>query len=152
LTAISPGPEWYFDEYSEWNEMEQEAMDRAEGKVLDLGCDAGRHSLYLQREGLDVLATDISSLALKKTREMGVKRTEQLDFNNVDDLDEEFDTVLLMGNNFGLVGSMENARNFLEKLETVTSQNAKLIAEVEEIKDPILKCIEKQMKASTTSR
>ena len=136
LTAISPGPEWYFDDYSEWNDMEQEAMDKAEGKVLDIGCGAGRHSLHLQKEGHDVLATDISPLALKTTSERGVERTRELDFNDVDELEEEFDTVLLMGNNFGLVGSMENGRAFLNKLEEATSKDAKLIAEVEEIKEP----------------
>lgn len=131
LTAISPGPEWYFEDYEEWNRMEQKAIDKAEGKVLDIGCGAGRHSLYLQENGHEVLATDISPLALKTSRERGVKRTKNLDFNNVDKLDEEFDTVLMLGNNFGLVGSTENARNFLNKLERATTEKAKLIAEAE---------------------
>jgi 2-polyprenyl-3-methyl-5-hydroxy-6-metoxy-1,4-benzoquinol methylase len=38
-------------------------MQFVKGRVLDVGCGAGRHSLYLQEKGFDVLGTDISPLA-----------------------------------------------------------------------------------------
>lgn len=128
LTAISPGPEWYFDEYNEWPEAEQKAVDIAEGKVLDLGCGAGRHSLYLQEEH-EVLAIDLSKLALKTARERGVENIEKLDIREIDSLEQKFDTVLLLGNNFGLVGGFEEGRKFFSKLDRVTSKKSKIIAE-----------------------
>lgn len=61
----SPGPEPYFREYEEWPEAEKEAMKHVTGRVLDVGCGAGRHSLYLQAQGLDVVGIDNSPLAIK---------------------------------------------------------------------------------------
>lgn len=50
----------YFSDYENWAPIEQKAMQFVKGRVLDIGCGAGRHSLYLQKKGLDVLGIDIS--------------------------------------------------------------------------------------------
>jgi hypothetical protein len=39
-----------------------------------------------------------------------------------------FDTVLLMGNNFGLVGNANTAKRFLKRLSGMTSEKARVIA------------------------
>jgi len=44
----------YFFEYRRWSPLERRAIKRARGKILDIGCGAGRHSLYLQKKGFDV--------------------------------------------------------------------------------------------------
>lgn len=51
LFALSPGPELYFSEYDKWPESEKEAMKYVRGRVLDIGCGAGRHCLHLQKLG-----------------------------------------------------------------------------------------------------
>ena len=56
--STSTGPRLYFLEYEEWPASEQEAMKYVRGKVLDVGCGAGRHSLYLQGQGFDVVGID----------------------------------------------------------------------------------------------
>lgn len=40
----------YFNTYSEWPLLERQAVDLARGKVLDIGCGAGKHALYLQEQ------------------------------------------------------------------------------------------------------
>lgn len=38
----------YFSEYKDWPQIEQKAMEFVRGRVLDVGCGAGRMSLCLQ--------------------------------------------------------------------------------------------------------
>ena len=40
--------EYLFRTYKQMPKIEQKAMQLAKGKVLDAGCGAGSHSLYLQ--------------------------------------------------------------------------------------------------------
>src|SRR5690349_16406171 len=55
----------YFSEYKDWYDLEQQAINKARGRVLDIGCGAGRHSLYLQSKGFDVTGIDNSPGAIK---------------------------------------------------------------------------------------
>ena len=68
------GPLTYFAEYTEWVEHQKLAMKYATGRVLDIGCGAGRHSLHLQEKGHDVFATDISPLAIQLCQHRGLKK------------------------------------------------------------------------------
>ena len=43
----------------------QKAMKFVKTSVLDIGCGAGRHSLYLQEKSFDVLGIDSSPLTAK---------------------------------------------------------------------------------------
>jgi len=48
----------YFAPYEQWPNRQKEAMKYVHGRVLDIGCGAGRHTLYLQEGGLEVTAVD----------------------------------------------------------------------------------------------
>ncbi|OKY78054.1 MAG: SAM-dependent methyltransferase [Candidatus Methanohalarchaeum thermophilum] len=119
----------YFACYDDWPKIEKRAMEYVEGRVLDLGCGAGRHSIFLQSEGFDLLAIDISPTAIRVCEERGVERTKVMDFREVGELNEEFGTVLLLGNNFGFLGKKVTSRKVLNDLYEITSENGKILAE-----------------------
>jgi len=52
------GPRTYLSKYEDWSSREKQALRHARGNVLDIGCGGGRHSLYLQKKGLQVLGID----------------------------------------------------------------------------------------------
>ena len=119
----------YFTEYENWSPVEQQAIAFAKGKVLDVGCGAGRHSLYLQKKGFDVTGIDSSPGAIEVCRLRGLKKAEILPVEKADQLAENnFDTIIMFGNNFGLFGSPENAKKILEKFTRTTTKKAQIIA------------------------
>ena len=104
-------------------------MDWAKGRVLDIGCGAGRHSIYLQRRGLDVLGVDNSPLAIKVSKLRGLKNAEIMSIEDVGFKPNSFDTIVMMGNNFGLFGSFRSAQKLLAKFHKMTSKTARIIAD-----------------------
>jgi SAM-dependent methyltransferase len=122
-------PKVYFSEYKDWPPHEKEAIKYAKGRVLDIGCGAGRHALYLQKKGFDVLGIDNSPLAIKVCKLRGLRKVKVVPITQVNFGPGSFDTVLMLGGNFGLFGSFENARQLLKKFYRITSYDARIIAE-----------------------
>jgi len=118
----------YFSNFKGWHSIEQKAMEHVKGRVLDIGCGAGRHSLYLQKRGFDVLGIDISPLAVKICQERGLGQVEIMSIEEADFPINSFDTIIMMGNNFGLFGSFKKARRLLRGFHKMTSKNAVIIA------------------------
>ena len=127
IDASILGPKMYFSDYDEWHRIEREAMESVKGRVLDIGCGAGRHSLYLQAKGFDVLGIDNSPLAIKVCRLRGLKKAKVMSIEDADFGPDFFDTITMMGNNFGLFSSFENALRLLRKFHKMTSEQALII-------------------------
>lgn len=123
-------PKLYFEPFDRWPAVERRAIGFARGRVLDVGCGAGRVGLYLQAKGHDVLGIDTSPLALKVSRLRGLKKTRLLDFGDVGFGPGSFDTVVLFGGNFGLFGNRAKARRLLRRLYGMTSAEGVIIGEV----------------------
>lgn len=127
---VSSGPKFYFSEFEDWPIHEKKAMEFVKGRVLDIGCGAGRHSLYLQRRGFDVIGIDTSPLAIKVCRLRGLKKARIMSIDEIDNFaPDSFDTILMLGNNFGLFGSPKKAKELLQKLYEITAPKALIIAE-----------------------
>lgn len=126
-TGSDPGD--YFSAYKNWSRGEQRAIEHARGRILDIGCGAGRHSLYLQQKGFDVTGIDNSPGAVKVCKLRGVKKALVRPIEDVDKFaPRSFDTVLMMGNNFGLFGSRRKAKLLLKKFAGIVAPEGKIIA------------------------
>lgn len=119
----------YFTRPKDWHPAMRQALKLAGGRVLDIGAGAGRHSLYMQEKGLDVVATDNSPLALKVCRLRGVKKTRLAGIEELGPRLGKFDTIIMLGNNFGLLGGFTRGRRILRRLAGMTSPAARIIAE-----------------------
>ena len=117
----------YFQPYEEWSEHERGAMLEARGRVLDVGLGAGRHSLWLQERGYEVVGIDLSPLAIEVSRLRGVKDARVMDVTNMDFPEGYFDTVLMMGANLGIVGEIPEIQGVLAGLDRVTKPDATII-------------------------
>jgi SAM-dependent methyltransferase len=118
----------YFSNYDKWSPIEQKAMQFVKGRILDVGCGAGRHSLYLQKKGLDILSIDISPLAVKVCKLRGLKKTRLIPIEEAKFKANSFDTIMMMGNNFGLLGNSGKAKKLLRRFYRMTSPDALIIA------------------------
>ncbi|MHA2277330.1 MAG: class I SAM-dependent methyltransferase, partial [Candidatus Kariarchaeaceae archaeon] len=65
----------YFNDSTKWHKDDLELLKFVKEPILDIGCGAGRHSLYLQEKGFDVMALDNSPKAIKVCQERGIKKT-----------------------------------------------------------------------------
>jgi SAM-dependent methyltransferase len=123
-------PGLYFTGYDSWSPAERGLMELAREPVLDIGCGAGRHSLHLQNEGLDVVAIDSSAGAIEVCRRRGLKHARVLSVTEVGRLGRgRFNTILMLGNNFGLLGSPRRARKILRDLHSITRGGAAILAQ-----------------------
>lgn len=96
---------YLFRDFNSMPKLEQKALQLAKGIILDVGCGAGSHSLYLQEKGLDVTAIDISPSVIKACELRGVKNAK---VQNILDLDnDKFDTILLLMNGTGILEHLQ---------------------------------------------
>jgi len=109
---VIPVP-YLFRNYNEMPLLEQEALNNCSGRVLDVGCCAGSHSIYLQNErNLEVLSIDISEGAVEICKLRGVKDARSIDYFDLKN--EQFDTILLLMNGTGIIGKLEYLDAFFQ--------------------------------------
>lgn len=117
----------FFGAFDKWPPEEQQVFEGVQGRVLDVGCGAGRHSLEAQRRGCEVVAIDISPGAVEVARRRGVIDVRLLPLADVDHTLGVFDTLLMMCGNFGLFGTEVEARRLLRTLHEITSVEGRIV-------------------------
>ena len=139
-TSISEEDEmsvaYLFRDYEEMPKLEQRALQLAKGKILDVGCGAGSHSLYLQNErNLEVHSIDISPNAIKTCHLRGLKNAQVqniLEMNSDNPL-TKFDTIIVLMNGTGIFGTLKETTKFLQKLKSLLNPSGQILIDSSDI-------------------
>ena len=123
----------YFEPFEAWDGSVRKAMDFAQGRVLDVGCGAGRHALHVQERGHEVVGIDVSPKALVVCGLRGVDDVRGCAATQVGAFLGRIDTVLMLGNNFGFVENRKRAPWLLKRLARLTSPDARIVAETRDV-------------------
>lgn len=120
---------FYFLPYEQWDALDHWLVVQAVGHALDVGSGAGRVALHLQDAGHAVTALDISPGACEVCRQRGVRTVVE---GTVFELpgspsEPQFDSVLMLGNNLGLLESRRHAPLLLKALATLTRPGALIL-------------------------
>jgi SAM-dependent methyltransferase len=125
----SLGGAFYFAPFADWPALEQAAMPHLlPGRVLDVGCGAGRAGLHLQAQGFAVTGIDVSPLAVEVCRRRGMQDARVLSVTQAGPALGCFDNIIMLGNNWGLLGGWRRARWLLRRFHRLTAPQARIIA------------------------
>ncbi|WP_373056879.1 class I SAM-dependent methyltransferase [Zunongwangia sp. H14] len=117
---------YLFREFGAMPPIEKAALKNCHGKVLDVGCGAGSHALYLQNNRkLKVTGIDTSRGAVEIAAERGLEDARQLDFFELKN--EKFDTLLMLMNGTGIIGNLKNLNFFFKHVESLLLPGGQLL-------------------------
>ena len=119
-----------FRSYEDMPEIERKALDMAKGRILDVGAASGCHSLVIQERGLDVTAIDISPLSVETMKERGVKKVIEQNFFT---LEGQYDTILMLMNGIGIVGTLERMPEFFKQLDKILAPEGQVLCDSSDI-------------------
>ena len=119
---------YFFRTLWEMPELERTALDECQGRVLDLGAGAGAHALELQSRGFSVRALDVSAGAVQVMQERGVQEVAQHNMFDALAPGEHYDTILMLMNGLGLVGTLEGLARFLTHARSFLAPGGQILA------------------------
>ncbi len=121
---------YLFRDYAEMPKLEQKALQLAKGKVLDVGCGAGNHTLWLQDKGFKVKAIDNSKGAIEVSKKRGVLNAELKPLLKET---ETFDTILLLMNGTGIFQELSQVSKYLKHLKSLLNPNGQILIDSSDI-------------------
>ena len=121
---------YLFRDYSEMPKLEQHALQLSKGTVLDVGCGAGSHSLWLQEKGLNVKAIDSSEGAIEVAKKRGVKHAE---LKPLLEETQTFDTILLLMNGTGIFQELSQVSKHLKHLKSLLNPEGQILIDSSDI-------------------
>jgi len=115
----------YFRDYAQMPELERTALQLCKGKILDIGAGTGSHTWWLQQQGLDTTALEISSLACGVMQQRGIQKIIQQDIFSYSG--STYDTLLLLMNGIGLAGTLTGLNQFFQHAATLLNPGGQLL-------------------------
>jgi len=122
---------YLFRSFEEMPLLEQKALELVNGSVLDIGCGAGSHALYVKEKGYKVTAIDKSKGAIEVCKQRGIQHSfhaDVLDFSL-----EKYDTLLLLMNGIGIAGKLNRLPLFLQHFKTLLKPNGQILLDSSDI-------------------
>lgn len=111
--------------------VEEKALPLCTGRVLDVGSGTGCLSNILKNKGFEVLSIDTSQGLVDYQNEVGLN-AEKIDFFELSG-DEKYDTILMMMNGIGIVGTMNRLKEFFDQLDKVLEEKGKALVDSSDI-------------------
>lgn len=123
--------DYLFRSYKNMPDLEKTALQMAKGSILDIGCGAGSHSIYLMgNKEFDVLAIDISEKAIDTCKKQGIPAI-QADFFEFEY--SKFDTLLFLMNGIGICGTVDKLPPFFEQCKKLLNKNGQILLDSSDI-------------------
>ena len=122
---------YLFRSFKEMPKLEQKALQLCKGDILDVGCGAGSHSLYLKEKGFNIKAIDISKGAVEVSKLRGLKHVE---LKALLDETDHFDTILILMNGTGIFQELSQVSKYLNHLKSLLNPKGQLLIDSSDIK------------------
>jgi SAM-dependent methyltransferase len=118
----------YLSPFEEWPESEQKAIQGISGPVLDVGCGLGRVGDYVKRKGFEYYGVDLSPVIVELCHKRGHMSVYLMSADDIRLDRSDFRTVVLYGNNFGIMGQPEGVVRMLKGFHHITADDAVVLA------------------------
>lgn len=121
-----------FRKFKDMPKLEQVALEKAEGRILDVGAGSGCHCVALAEMGKSCTAIDISGLSVEVMKEKGVEA------RCIDLFDENFvgqyDTILMLMNGTGIIGRLENMQKFFIRMKHLLAPGGRILIDSSDLR------------------
>lgn len=111
--------------------LEQKALKACKGTILDVGCGAGSHSLFLQEQGFLVTGLDQSPGACKVCTLRGLNSVVHADILSFSGT--KFDTILLLMNGIGIARSLGRLDHYLGHFMSLLKPGGQILLDSSDI-------------------
>lgn len=121
-----------FRTYDQMPELEQIALQKACGRILDVGAGSGCHSLALRAMGKDSLAIDISPWAVDVMKQRGLEAAQVNLFDS--HFVGQYDTILMLMNGSGIVGKLGNLPEFFQRIKQLLAPGGSVLMDSSDLR------------------
>ena len=112
---------------------EREALQHARGRILDVGCGAGRILKHLQDEGADASGFDIDPMLIALCKRRGISKVSVESYDNLSRF-APMDTILFLNRTICTAGSLSRVESLLSQCHQCCSCNSVLIFDSVEVR------------------
>ena len=121
-----------FRRFEDMPQLEKAALEMSHGRILDVGAGSGCHTAALKEMGKEAVAIDISPLSVEVMKRRG------LDARQINLYDtsfaERFDTILMLMNGTGIIGTLDNMPAFFERMKQILAPGGAILIDSSDLR------------------